>query len=80
MNKIWNLESRREEKEREEETEERDQPEEISGQEEKDTPSAWFVEYMDNYKDEVATKIITKVVHSLGIIIENKLVLNVQPL
>merc|ERR1712226_1404314 len=45
----------------------------ISGQEEKDTPPAWFVEYMENYKDEVAAEITTKVVHSLGIIIENKL-------
>jgi len=46
----------------------------IQGQEEKDTgPPAWFVDYMENYKDEVAAEITTKVVHSLGIIIENKL-------
>jgi len=87
MNKISGQEERREEKRREEKKkkrqkreEERDQPEEIPRQEEKDTPPAWFMEYMENYKDEVATEIITKIVHSLGINIENKLVINVQPL
>jgi len=46
----------------------------IQGQEEKETgPPSWFVDYMENYKDEVAAEITTKVVHSLGIIIENKL-------
>jgi len=87
MNKIsgQEQEERREEKRREEKKkkqkreDERDQPEEISGQEE-DTLPAWFMEYMENYKDKVAAEITTKVVHLLSIIIENKLVLNVQPL
>lgn len=40
---------------------------------EKDSPPTWFVDYMENYRDEMAAEITTKVVHSLGIIIDNKL-------
>jgi len=44
-----------------------------NGQKEKDMPPLWFVEYMENYKDELTAEITAKVVHSLGIVIENKL-------
>ena len=36
-------------------------------------PPPWFAEYMENYKDELTAEITAKVVHSLGIVIENKL-------
>jgi len=42
-------------------------------EEPKDTAPAWFQVYMETYKDDLAAEITTKVVHSLGIIIENKL-------
>ena len=38
-----------------------------------DLPPPWFAEYMENYKDELTAEITAKVVHSLGIVIENKL-------
>merc|ERR1719400_1017512 len=44
-----------------------------NGQKEKDLPPPWFAEYMENYKDELTAEITAKVVHSLGIVIENKL-------
>jgi len=44
-----------------------------NGQQEKDMPPSWFIEYMENYKDELTAEITAKVVHSLGIVIENKL-------
>jgi len=44
-----------------------------NGQKEKDVPPPWFAEYMENYKDELTAEITAKVVHSLGIVIENKL-------
>jgi len=44
-----------------------------NGQKEKDMPPPWFAEYMENYKDELTAEITAKVVHSLGIVIENKL-------
>merc|ERR1712215_477197 len=44
-----------------------------NGQQEKDMPPSWFIEYMGNYKDELTAEITAKVVHSLGIVIENKL-------
>lgn len=34
---------------------------------------AWFNDYMENFKDELSAEITAKVVHSLGIIMENKL-------
>eukprot|EP00092_Neocalanus_flemingeri_P006172 GFUD01006644.1.p1 GENE.GFUD01006644.1~~GFUD01006644.1.p1 ORF type:complete len:900 (+),score=293.58 GFUD01006644.1:52-2751(+) len=44
-----------------------------NAQKEKDMPPPWFIEYMENYKDELTAEITAKVVHSLGIVIENKL-------
>eukprot|EP00090_Calanus_glacialis_P013468 TRINITY_DN2213_c0_g1_i1.p1 TRINITY_DN2213_c0_g1~~TRINITY_DN2213_c0_g1_i1.p1 ORF type:complete len:895 (-),score=298.45 TRINITY_DN2213_c0_g1_i1:482-3166(-) len=44
-----------------------------NGPKEKDMPPPWFAEYMENYKDELTAEITAKVVHSLGIVIENKL-------
>jgi len=44
-----------------------------NAQKEKDMPPSWFIEYMENYKDELTAEITAKVVHSLGIVIENKL-------
>merc|ERR1712156_1284793 len=40
---------------------------------EKDSPPDWFLNYMENYREEMAAEITTKVVHSLGIVIDNKL-------
>merc|ERR1712130_794982 len=39
----------------------------------KDKVPTWFQDYMETYKDDLTAEITTKVVHSLGIIIENKL-------
>jgi len=44
-----------------------------NNQKEKDMPPPWFIEYMENYKDELTAEITAKVVHSLGIVMENKL-------
>jgi len=38
-----------------------------------EAPPAWFNDYMENFKDELSAEISAKVVHSLGIIMENKL-------
>jgi len=40
---------------------------------EKDLPPVWFLNYMETYREEMAAEITTKVVHSLGIVIDNKL-------
>lgn len=39
---------------------------------EKDLPPVWFLNYMETYREEMAAEITTKVVHSLGIVIDNK--------
>ena len=38
-----------------------------------DAPPAWFLAYMENYKEELVAEISAKVVHSLGVVIDNKL-------
>ena len=38
-----------------------------------DAPPAWFQAFMENYKEELVAEISAKVVHSLGVVIDNKL-------
>lgn len=38
-----------------------------------DSPPAWFLDYMDNFKEELVSEVTAKVVHSLGVVIDNKL-------
>jgi len=38
-----------------------------------DSPPSWFVDYMEKYKEELRAEITSSVVHSLGIVMDNKL-------
>merc|ERR1719471_1022708 len=38
-----------------------------------DSPPNWFYAFMENFKEELVNEVSTKVVHSLGVVIDNKL-------
>ena len=38
-----------------------------------DSPPSWFLDYMENFKEELLSEVTAKVVHSLGVVIDNKL-------
>merc|ERR1712203_1052229 len=38
-----------------------------------DSPPSWFTDYMEKYKEELRAEITASVVHSLGIVMDNKL-------
>ena len=44
-----------------------------NGKIKEDCPPAWFLEYMETFKEELVSEVTAKVVHSLGVVIENKL-------
>ena len=44
-----------------------------NGKIKEDSPPAWFLEYMETFKEDLVSEVTAKVVHSLGVVIENKL-------
>ena len=46
----------------------------IEGKIKEDSPPSWFLNYMENFKDSLVSEVTAKVVHSLGVVIDNKLI------
>ena len=44
-----------------------------NGKIKEDCPPAWFLDYMETFKEELVSEVTAKVVHSLGVVIDNKL-------
>ena len=44
-----------------------------NGKIKEDCPPTWFLEYMETFKEDLVSEVTAKVVHSLGVVIDNKL-------
>ena len=44
-----------------------------NGKIKEDCPPAWFLEFMETFKEDLVSEVTAKVVHSLGVVIDNKL-------